>query len=544
MVYSGIGCLIVCLENWFLEKKMDDIKKAEDAQELDDLEKKLHNLTVLFANKEDLIPKILEILENPAFCGQKSPDTKRLELLLEKGFDDKVRFVIESPYVDRHYRDTYYSFHSSKFNKVGRDCIRVHLFDGEVTETDLFDRENKLNERYWGFFIIRPLLHSILGRSLISPKAYAKNEYVCCLMKARVSLLGNELMAYGFPHIAQDKETHTCAESALWCYIEYFGSKYPQYKPLLPSQIIKTLLDTTEHRLLPSKGLSQNELAKCLQNNGFQCQIYPFSNPLDEIPMHFQLIQTYIESGIPLLLILGGDDHGHVVLAIGHQEDDSIYDPQNIHFPDDSSWVDVSYFNKKLVLIDENKPPYQIVDISKPIKYHIGSQVINMDVKCFIVPFPVHMFLVAEKVYAMVEKIFKTKIVGLQANGENGEKWITRIFLTGSRSFKEFLFKADKPLEPILRTSLLSMPLPKFIYGCEIYRAHEYKKGGHCSGLLIIDATSDGTLPASVLFYMVDNNLFLHDNVSWVKKPTRIVVPFRMKTYRNNLKGEWNKWKS
>jgi len=501
-------------------------------------QKMLGNLVIWHAAKDDLISKLQNILKYPDFCGQESPATERLTSLLKK-LSNNVRFIIEFPYVDRHYRDTYYSFHSSKFNKIGRNCIRVHLFDGEISETDLSKKENKLDERYLGFFIIRPLLHSILGRSLISPKAFQKHEYVCCLMKARVSLLGNEFTVYGFPHIAQDKETHTCAESALWSYIEYFGSKYPQYKPLLPSQIIKTLLDTTEHRLLPSKGLTTDELAKCLQNNGFQCIIYSFSNLTIGVAMHFRVIQIYIESGIPLLLMLGGENHGHAVLAIGHQEDDSIYDSQNHHFPDGYSWADVSYFNKKLVLIDDNMSPYQIADISKPVDYYSDPERKKMVIKRFIAPLPVHMFLVAEKAYAMVEKIFNTEIVGLQTKGE---KWITRLLLTGSRSFKEFLFKTDNTLVPVLKNRLLSLPMPKHIWICEIYKAHEFTKNGHCSGLLIIDTTSDGTLPASVLWYVVDNDMFLHDNVIWDKKPERI-VPFKMETYRNNLKGEWSEWK-
>ena len=519
---------------------MGAIQRTEDAQEIEALLKQV-NLVVWPANKEDLISKLQEILKYNDFCGQESPDTERLTPLLKERLNNHVRFVIEFPYVDRHYRDTYYSFHSSKFKKIGRNCIRVHLFDGEVTRNDLLNKDNTLDERYWGFFIIRPLLHSILGRSLISPKAFKENEYVCCLMKARVSLLGNGFTVYGFPHIAQDKETHTCAESALWSYIEYFGSKYPQYKPLLPSQIIKTLLDTTEHRLLPSKGLTKDELAKCLQNNGFQCLIYSFTTAAIGVAMHFRIIQIYIESGIPLLLVLGGEGHGHAVLAIGHQEDDSIYDLQNHPFPDGSSWVDVSYSNKKLVLIDDNRPPYQIADISKPAAHLSSSELKSMVIKSFIAPLPVHMFIVAEKAYGMVEEIFNTNIVGLQ---KNGGKWITRLFLTGSRSFKEFLFKTDdKILAPILRDRLLSLPLPKFVWMCEIYKAHEYTKDGHCSGLLIIDPTSDGTLPASVLFYVVDNNMFWHNNVNWTKMPERI-VPFRMETYRNNLKGEWSKWKS
>jgi hypothetical protein len=41
-------------------------------------------------------------------------------------------------------------------------------------------------------------------------------------------------MVYGFPHIVQDEETHTCAESALWSHIEYFGSRYPLQLLIIP----------------------------------------------------------------------------------------------------------------------------------------------------------------------------------------------------------------------------------------------------------------------------------------------------------------------
>jgi hypothetical protein len=502
------------------------------------------NLVVWFANKNDLVSKIQRILQSTYFCGQKSPDTERLELLLAK-FDDKIRFVIEFPYVDRHYRDTYYSFHSAKFNKTGRNCIRVHLFEGEVTEADLSNKENRLDERYRGFFIIRPLMYYILGRSLISPKAFKEKEreYVCCLMKARVSLLGNEFTVHGFPHIVQDEESHTCAESALWSYIEYFGSKYPQYKPLLPSQIIKNLLDNAEHRLLPSEGLTAKELAKCLQNNGFQCQSYRLDfkpdTKVSENSM-IRMLQIYIESGIPLLLVLNGGGHGHAVLAIGHEENDSLYDVRNHSFPKDASWTDVSGFNKRLVLIDDNMPPYQITDISRPAEHYSDPELSNMVIESFIVPFPIHMFLVAKKAYALTEKIFNTEKVGLQTNGG---KWITRLFLTGSHSFKNFLLKDDDKLEPELKRRLLRLPMPRFIWACEVYKAHEFTKDGHCSGLLIIDATGDRKSLASVLWYAVDRDLFLHDNVSWDEKASeKMRVPFRMKIYRNNLKGAWNGW--
>ena len=504
----------------------------------------LGNLVIWSANKNDLILKVQDILKFPDFCGQESPATERLKLLLKR-FNDDVRFVIEFPYVDRHHRDTYYSFHSSKFNKIGRNCIRVHLFEGEVKEADLSNKENGLDERYWGFFIIRPLMYYILGRSLISPKAFDKDKqkYVCCLMKAKVSLLGNEFTVHGFPHIVQDEESHTCAESALWSYVEYFGSKYPQYKPLLPSQIIKTLVDNAEHRLLPSEGLNAKELAKCLQNNGFQCKSYRLDlKPDTKVSGNSMLrvLQIYIESGIPLLLVLGGEGHGHAVLAIGHEENDSLYDAKNHSFPEGSSWTDVSGFNKKMVLIDDNVPPYQIADISRPTAHYSG-ELSNMVIESFIVAFPIHMFLVAEKAYALMEKIFNTEKVGLQASDE---KWITRLFLTGSRSFKNFLLKDDDKMEAVLKKRLLCLPMPRFIWVCEVYKAHEYLSDGYCSGLLVIDATGDRKSLASVLLYVLDKDIFIHDNVSWNKEGSKKIVPFRMSTYRNNLKGAWNKWKS
>ena len=243
--------------------------------------------------KDGLFLELQEILKDDDFCGQEPPESGRLNELLDN-FDDNIWFAVEFPYVDRHYRDTYYSYHSAKFKKTGRNCIRVHIFESEISKGNILDKNAGINKKHLGFFIIRPLLYRILGRSLISPKAFKEKNFVCCLMKTRVSLLGNEFTVHGFPHIVQDTETHTCAESSLWSFIEYYGSKYPQYKPLLPSQIVKTLIDNAEHRILPSEGLSENELPKCLQTNGFQCQIYALENP-KSIGM-LQISGTYVSS--------------------------------------------------------------------------------------------------------------------------------------------------------------------------------------------------------------------------------------------------------
>ena len=494
-------------------------------------------LNVTIVNKDELIPKLKDILKDDAFCGEEPSVPKQLKELVVNLRDD-VQFVLESPYVDRHYRDTYYSFHSSKFKKTGRNCVRVHIFEGKITGDDLYNNKIDLDERYLGFFIIRPLPLYILGRSLISPKALQTRNFVCCLMKTRVSLLGNEFTAHGFPHIAQDTETHTCAESALWNYVEYFGQKYHRYKPLLPSQIVTTLLDS-EHRILPSEGLTEKELAKCLNVNGFQCLIY-YASRSSDTNLFFQLLRIYVESGIPLLLKLANEENAHAVLTIGHETDKSLYDAKKYFSSKGDIWVDASLIDKKFVFIDDNLPPYKIADLSKPADYYSDPKMKNLTIKAFIVSLPVHMFLVAEKAYALIQEIFYDQKVGLQTFGG---KWVSRLLLTGNHSFKKFIYDHDDNMPNIIREGLLHLALPRFIWIAELYKEPEFNKNGYCSGLLIIDATGNGKTPASVLWYMIDNNLFIYDNGAWDIELDRKET-FKMNTYKNNLKGEWDQWKS
>jgi len=398
----------------------------------------------------------------------------------------------------------------------------LRSFTGTESRYDILRFTQKL---LWA--LIRPLAQSILGRSVISPNAFkGTDDIVCCLIKVHVSLLGYELAVEGFPHLVQDSETHTCAESALWSFIEYFGSKYHEYKQLLPSQVIKTLLDSSEHRIMPSIGLTEEELAKCLNNNGFQCQIIR-SSSTELMPGSFcQVLQIYIESGLPLLLVLANETNAHAVLAIGHE-----LEKQKCSFHDNSkTWVDVSSRDKKLVLIDDNRPPYRIVDSSLPTADYPNSELKNLTIRSFIVPFPNHVFLVAEKAYAVMETVFNDPKIGLK---KFGEKWITRLFLTSSRSFKKFVLMDDVSMADTFKRNLLRSSLPRFIWIAEAYKAQEFAPdgSGSCWGLLIIDATCASKSLASILWYSIEDTMYVYANDHWKSyfDSDRI---FRMDTYK------------
>jgi len=497
----------------------------------------MHNkfINIDFASSRDVfMAKLKEIMQTPQFCGDKAIDFGRIDKLTGE-LEDNISYVFELPYVDRHYRDTFYFYHSAKHEEFYRNCIRIHLFmDVSISKyDDLINLVDADKEKYKGFFIVRPLPRFSLGRSMISPTAFKERDILCCLMKSRVSLLGHRLEVYGFPHTAQDTETHTCAESSLWSLLEYLGSRYSQYLPLLPSEIIRKLSSVSSHRSLPSIGLSVAEISKFLHDNGCECVIdkaicRDTNNAIEIDTFRLFLLKIYIESGISVYITLEDNKGpGHAALIIGHEDkyDHIALQPANV-------WQDVSDFEKKMVVIDDNQPPYQIETLENLISY-------NKDYKIsyYFVPLPKHTNLDAQAAFFLSKNVFDDTDVGLK---KFGEQWLTRLFLTGSHSFKHFLLE-QSGIHNDLKKYLALLSFPKYIWVCEIYTIDEYQqKEKKCSGLLIIDATGSNSF-TSILWYNVGDKLITHNGLGWTGiKP---IKKFKMITYKHNLKGVWSKWK-
>jgi hypothetical protein len=480
------------------------------------------------ATTNSVLEKLKNILQTPQFCGKKLLRLSRISRLLWE-LNDNITFVIEYPYVDSHYRDTFYFYHAAKFEEYYRNCIRVHLFlDSYIDSFDsLLAMSEAGKQKYVGFFVVRPLPEYPLGRSLLSPAAFKHHDFVCCLMRSEVSLLGIKLEVFGFPHLAQDTETHTCAESSLWSLFEYLGHRYSQYLPLLPSQILHNISNVSNHRSLPSKGLTVDEISKSLHMNGCDCIVDRIDDSLELCNSRLFLLKIYIESGIPVYLTLESDASvGHAVLTIGHENRNTKIIPRDIR----GVWQDVSEFKKPIVLIDDNMPPYQTCDMDSPLSYESEYKITN-----YFVPLPRHTNLDAQRASSLVKNVFNDPKVGLE---KFGKKWLTRLFLTGSRSFKNFLLE-HSGLDDNIKQYLLHMAFSKFIWMCEIYKPEDFQEDV-CSGLLLLDATGANSL-TSILWYNVGNKLMQCSGLGWTG--IQPIVPFKMATYRHNLKGDWNKWK-
>lgn len=73
------------------------------------------------------------------------------------------------------------------------------------------------------------------------------------------------------------------------------------------------------------------------------------------------------------------------MVAIGHE------DIKKTVFPKDKIWIDISEINKKICVMDDNRPPYAIIDAKNPTKGY-EKELSDMKITSLIVPLHKHMF--------------------------------------------------------------------------------------------------------------------------------------------------------
>ena len=215
-----------------------------------------------------------------------------------KRFKRNIKLIIERNYVDKVYRDSYYTYYASKRTHYGKDSIKLSFFseeDGEIT-LDMFkhkDNVSFLENHYRGFIILRPTPPYIVGRSAIAPNLLQNNTFKTCLAYIPSTAMGLKVSVRAFPFSSQDTETISCAETMIWALMEYYGNKYPEYSPVLPSKILNILKQNVVERQLPSSGLSVESMSYLLKECGFGPKLYS----REEFAADFnQLLSCYIES--------------------------------------------------------------------------------------------------------------------------------------------------------------------------------------------------------------------------------------------------------
>lgn len=457
-----------------------------------------------------------------------------------------INILIEYPYVDRVYRDSYYKYFATKMTDYPRDCIRLSLFNGPVTPNEF--RENlviaDLQQKYLGYMVLRPSQPNIVGRSMISPLALQTRQFLTLTSTASTTACSVKLMAEGFPHSSQDTETISCAETSVWAIMEYFASRYNEYKPALPSHIIEVLKDRFNVRQLPSGGLNMEHIAYAIKKFGFGPKIYDANQfgPID-FP---RLLSCYIESGIPLIVALDNRPTGrigHAVVWIGHSyitdaqvEALPVAKEQNAQLATLITNKKISIFDnddikKEYVIIDDNYPSYQLATFDKPTTYYTDPTWATCKITHFVAPLYTKVYLDAFEAKNHIKTLFLT----LDFNFAPETSIFLRVFLASSRSYKDYLTQNAK-MQPDIRDFILETPMPKFIWVGELSNKTLIKKQ-QAAGLVILGATEkdQSNYKALVFAGHGDRHYYQDSDNKELKKISVTLGVFTI--YSNNLKS-------
>ena len=323
-------------------------------------------------------------------------------------------------------------------------------------------------------------------------------------------ILGVKLSCSGFPHSSQDEETISCAETTIWGLMEYFGNKYAEYRPALPSEIISTLKNVSFERQLPTIGLTVNQISFALKEFGFGTRIYSKETYGAEFS---KIINYYIESGIPIVLGLETDNFGHAVVAIGRNEEPVKKVTLETFEYNDSEikYIDYATLNERIIIQDDNHRPYLEVKIDNIGEFYAKSdEMSGYEVKSVVVPLYPKIYLEA----SIAKEIF-LKYLTMDTFGYKFENEFTfRMFLASSRSFKSHVSKMDG-LESQLKQDILSTKMPKFIWCAEFYIKNKtIKSDTFADGIIILDATEANhrSLDSLILASYPDRSIFMVDN--------------------------------
>lgn len=402
----------------------------------------------------------LELLQKSVGNKFLSNDTKNLLL---QGITTKItECVIEYPYIDKDFRDSYYNDFSKRFHSVNRDSYRIHLF-GDI---------------YYGFFTLRETPPFNIGRSYLHPRTCnhtLKGYY--CLSHISSNVNGERPQVMSFPWMQQDTNSSICAHIASWSILRYLSLKKNSY-PEVTLYKVSTLSDGYM-RKIPSKGLTVEQISQTLTRAGHSTEVYNrylIENSLNDETLFNKICYSMIESGLPF--VAGLLEKQHAITIVGHG---TVTIPMDTEV-EEGSILDIADYVDYYISNDDNYLPFLPVKGSNLFyKEPEGIKFTHTlaDIDTIVVPLHEKMYLDIIHVYTHIIPLIEKYTMNI-----GKRKLVRRVFLTSSNSLKKF-FKDDTP--STYNEINLNLQMPQFVWVIEYFDILGYNND--VSSRFILDAT-------------------------------------------------------
>lgn len=451
-----------------------------------------------------------------------------------KDFRKDVLVIVEDEYVDKVYRNIFSQFLSTKLYEYKSRCVKLSFLEPSVDVRSLIDGsidDEVLKNGYLGFMVLRPICPGTVGRTAISPKLLTySNRIAVCTAPIVGSVMGLKIVIEAFPHSSQDNEFCTCAETSIWSTMEYFGNKYPEYSPILPSKIHQLLDSQMHQRHIPSYGLNYVNISYVFKVCGFGCKVYSLAygnNPGFDAPEFYRIFSTYVESGVPMVTAVSGVNLGHAIVSIGQEKiDRTLIASARINRFDRSGksfrmWNDVI---RNYVFNDDNVGAYALCPYSCPTPIYSSCKPF---VSSLIVPLNNKLYLDAPRAIEWSIALCDDILFKLPDN------MILRTYLASGRTYRDNLMKDKRVPNEAKMVITQNVSMPKFVWVTEIASESSFCNK-EVDGLILIDATEPMKLGVGCpLMAVFDTNFKFFSFKSSEFKEFLLPLQFKATTFDN-----------
>lgn len=437
-----------------------------------------------------MMDKIIAALNLPmSYFLKPEYDSKSLIRSYIKDFRNDVVVIIEDEYVDKVYRNIYSCFLSTKLYEYKTRCVKLSFIESTVDVLSILNGSIELDalyQAYLGFMVLRPICPGTVGRTAISPRLLTYgNRLEISAAPIIGSVLGNKIEIEAFPHSSQDNEYCTCAETSIWSMLEYFGNKYPEYSPILPSKIHQILDSQMHQRHIPSYGLNYVNISYVLKTCGFGCKVY--SRALGFSPgfgdeEFYRIFSTYVESGVPMVTAVSGERLGHAIVCVGQERidkksvasaKDNVFHRSGKSF---KMWNDVM---RRFVFNDDNVGAYALTQYDCPTPQYVKY---NPVISSLIVPLNNKLYLDAPRAIEWSIALSDDILFKLPDN------MVLRAYLASGRSYRNGLMKDRRVPDAVKMIITQYVQMPKFVWITEISSYNSFIQD-EVEGIILLDAT-------------------------------------------------------
>lgn len=415
----------------------------------------------------------------------------------------------------------YSSYYSKQFSEVKRLCTRLHFFKqlAKGDNNPLTFIDNVKAENYLGFVTLRPVIMSPVGASILSLEL--SKGFIRSADEFPVHIMGKKLTVCGTPFMQQDNAVGACAQASIWMALRTLRKREGD-RAHDPAQITDAATRyNVNGRIKPNRqGLTETQMIEAIRAAGYSPHSIhlghwrtlnpPVMSPND-IENAFQKIHPYVESEIPVILLLSLKNSGHAVVAVGHTWTDN---PKtfitkevsnsvglDIKFTHAVSWI------PELIVNNDNSGPY--------LKLPATSTSYAIEHIAYAIPLlPPDVFMSGEEALAVGLTIVSNLYDGFFTHftkpelEKSASDIAIRILLVEKRKLRRWA--ADTPMVQDLKDELRLMNLPKRVWVLELhlkslYGAHGANSAKTLVGFVLIDPTGDNVTNSVLMLYQNKN---------------------------------------